>query len=87
MLLRMREGSRIENPRGYAVQYVEDLRELLQAGSHAEADSHRDHFYQVEDHKNVYYIHISPITGNVILLAKWGRQPQACYADKGSLVA
>ena len=87
MPFQMREGSRIENPREYAVQTVEDLRDLLQAGGHAQRDPHRDNFYQLEDNKNAYYIYVSPITGNVILLAKWSRQPEGCYADAGSLVA
>jgi hypothetical protein len=87
MLLQMREGSRIENPREYAVQSVEDLLDLLQAGSHAESDPQRDNFYQLENNQCTYYIYISPITGNVILLAKWSRQPQGSCADTGSLVA
>jgi hypothetical protein len=87
MRLQMREGSRIENPRGYANQAVEDLLELLQLGGQSHRDPQRENFYQIEDNKNAYYIHVSPITGNVILLAKWSRQPRACYADAGSLVA
>jgi len=87
MRLQMREGSTIENPRSYANHAVEGLRELLARESHIQRDPNRDHFYQLEDDKNAYYIYVSPITGNVILLAKWERQPQDCYANEGSLVA
>jgi hypothetical protein len=87
MLLQMRDGSRIENPREYEVHAVEYLRILLLAGSQAQPDPHRENFYQIEDDKNAYYVHVSPITGNVVLLAKWARQPQTCYADAGSLFA
>lgn len=87
MRLQMREGSTIENPRSYANHAVESLRELLAAGSHSQKDPNRDHFYQLEDDRNSYYIHVSPITGNVILLAKWTRQAQDCYTNEGSLVA
>jgi hypothetical protein len=87
MLLQVKEGSRIENPREYAGQAVEDLRELLQVGGQAQPDPHRDNFYQLEDNKNAYYIYVSPINGNVILLAKWSRQPEGCYASAGGLVA
>lgn len=87
MLLQMTEGSRIENPRDYPVHAVEDLRDLLAMGSQAQRDPRRENFYQLENNKSAYYIHISPITGNVILLAKWSRQPQDCYANEGSLVA
>ena len=47
MLLKMREGSRIENPREYAAHAVEDLRDLLAAGGQAQRDPHRDNFYQI----------------------------------------
>jgi hypothetical protein len=87
MQLQMRDGSRIENPREYEVHAVEDLRDLLLAGSQAQPDPHRENFYQIEHDKNAYYIHVSPITGNVILLAKWARQPQPCYADAAGILA
>jgi hypothetical protein len=87
MLLRMQEGTRIENPREYVAHAVDHLRHLLTAGGSAERDPHRENFYQLEDDKSTYYIHISPITGNIVLLAKWLRQPQNCYVDAGSLVA
>ena len=87
MLLQMREGSRIENPREYAAYAVEDLRHLLSAGGQAERDPHREHFYHLEGGKNTYYIHISPITGNVVLLAKWSHLSQNCYVNTGTLVA
>ncbi len=87
MRLQMREGSTIENPRSYANHAVEGLRELLAGESCVQKDPRRDHFYLIEDDKSTYYIHVSPITGNVILLAKWTRQAQPCYANEGSLVA
>jgi hypothetical protein len=87
MLLQMREGSRVENPREYSGRAVQELRDLLVAGGHAQQDSRRENFYLLEDNQNTYYIHVSPITGNIILLAKWLRQPQPCYADTGGLFA
>jgi hypothetical protein len=87
MLLQMRQGSEIENPRGYASQAVEDLRGLLQTAGEVERDSQRENFYQIEDNRNVYYIHVSPITGNVILLARWSRQTEPCYAGADRLSA
>ena len=81
MLLQMSEGSKIENPRGYADHAVEHLRDLLAAGGQAQPDPKREHFYQIENDNNAYYIHVSPITGNVILLANWERKLRPCYAD------
>jgi hypothetical protein len=89
MLLRLKDGSTIENPREYTSHAVEDLRGILAAGGHAQPDPRREHFYLLENNNNnnTYYIHVSPITGNVILLAKWSGQHRTCYADAGSLVA
>jgi hypothetical protein len=87
MLLRMQDGIKIENPRDYGFHDVEDLRYLLTQGREAHRDPHRESFYQVEGNRCSYFIYISPITGNVVLLARWLDQRQNCYADSGSLVA
>jgi hypothetical protein len=83
----MTEGARIENPREYAAHAVENLRHLLTAGGQVQRDPHREHFYNLENNNDTYYIHISPITGNVILLARWSRQHQDCCLDAEPLVA
>jgi hypothetical protein len=87
MVFRLPEIGRIENPRGYAPREVENLRSLLLAGVEAEQDSRREHFYNLEAEKSAYYIHVSPITGSVMLLAKWCRQSSNCYAAAGQQVA
>jgi hypothetical protein len=71
MVLRVKKQTKVENPRGYIAKVVDELRNLLTAGAWARRDPSRDNFYEVENAKNVFYIHISPVTGNVVLLAKW----------------
>jgi hypothetical protein len=87
MFLRMQEATRIENPRKYEALAVENLRILLANGGEAKDDPRREYFYQLEDNHSTYYIHISPISGNVVLLAKWVNQTQNDYVDSGTLVA
>jgi hypothetical protein len=87
MVLRITEVANIENPREYAAHEVDDLRHLLLAGGEAEGDPRRKHFYNLTGEKNAYYIHISPISGNVILLAKWLRHPSDCYAEAEPMMA
>ena len=87
MVLRLTENAAIENPREYSIHAVEDLRRLLLEGGQAEHDPRREHFYNLEGDKSAYYIHISPISGNVILLAKWTRQSSECYAHSDAVVA
>lgn len=86
-VIQVREGARIENPREYESGAVEHLRQLLEAGSPAQLDPRRDNFYEIESCGENYYIHISPISGNVVLLAKWLRQSEDCCLSAGPLLA
>jgi hypothetical protein len=87
MKIQVESGARIENPREYERGAVEHLRHLLELGSSAQRDSRRQNFYDVNSHGESYYIHISPVSGNVVLLARWLRQPEECCASSGRLVA
>jgi hypothetical protein len=87
MKFRITEIVKIENPRHYAAHAVEGLRRLLLEGGRAERDPRREHFFNLEGDTSAYYIHISPITGNVVLLARWSRQPADCYFDAEHMVA
>jgi hypothetical protein len=77
----------IENPRKYETSAVEQLRQLLQSGTAAQDDPRRPNFYEIDAHDETFYIHISPVTGNVVLLAKWTRQAQDCCLNSGCVVA
>ena len=86
-MIQINEAARIENPRAYEPGAVEGLRHLLEVGSPAQRDPNRENFYEVEGGTETYYIHLSPITGNVVLLAKWLRQPRECCLSARHLVA
>ena len=86
-MIQVKEGARIENPRKYEPGAVEHLRHLLEVGIPAQRDPERENFYEIESNYETYYIHVSPISGNVVLLAKWLRQPQDCCLRPGYLVA
>jgi hypothetical protein len=76
MVLRVKKQTKFENPRGYIAKVVDELRNLLNAGARARRDPSRENFYEIENANNVFYIHISPVTGNVVLLAKWPGQTE-----------
>ena len=86
-MIQVKEGARIENPRKYELSAVEHLRQLLEVGIPAQRDAHRENFYEIESNSETYYIHISPVSGNVTLLAKWLRQSQDCCLSSGHLFA
>jgi len=85
--VRIQEGGILENPREYDDVSVENLRRLLLGGAEANRDPRRQHFYEIDGEAETYYIHISPVTGKVTLLARWLRQPQSCCADSNCAVA
>lgn len=86
-MLAVKEGTKIENPRAYEASAVEHLRHLLEMGSPAQRDPRRENFYEVGNDSETYYLHVSPVSGNVVLLARWYRQPQDCCLSAEHLVA
>jgi hypothetical protein len=81
MVLRLNGNLAIENLRHYPPELLEQLRSLLVAGALAEADPHRENFYELEDRTHGFYIHVAPARGKVMLLAAWPKQPTALAAD------
>jgi hypothetical protein len=86
-MLKFNQGVKVENPRAYETAAVEHLQRLLHAGSPAEPDPKRENFYKIETQRETFYIHVSPVSGNVVLVAKWIRQAQECYAESRQLAA
>ncbi len=74
MVLRLNQQPTIENLRDYPVETVEELRQLLAAGAQAKPDPRRPDFYELEIDSRVFYIHISPVNGKVMLLATWNNK-------------
>jgi len=71
MVLRLNQSPLIEDVRKHPAELVENLRALLASGASAKPDPHRENFFEVENCKRVYYIHIAPATGKVYLLGTW----------------
>lgn len=69
--LRFEATPQIENRWKYPQADVERLRALLCTGAVARPDPVRSSLYEVEDHTSVFYIHVSPVTQHVMLLAMW----------------
>ena len=87
MVLQMNEQSRIEDPRNYGPEIVNDLRNLLTAGVSAQRDSRRENFYELGSGENTFYIHISPVNGDVMLLGKWLSSPKDLCIPAAHLAA
>ncbi len=73
MVLQVNNRPMIENLRKYPVETVEKLRRLLAAGAHAQPDPRRKNFFEVQDGCEVFYIHLTPFSRKVMLLARWDK--------------
>lgn len=76
MVIRLNHQPSIDNLRNYPAEVVNRLRELLASGAPARPDPRRADFFELDNDDQVFYIHISPVTGKVMLLATWLRQPE-----------
>ncbi len=80
MTLRLHQMPIVEDLRNHSPETMEELRQLLVSGTPATADPHRCHFYEVQNCSEVFYIHVSPNTGKVYLLATWKKDEEAAAA-------
>ena len=75
---------KIENLRDYPAELVEKLRGLLLTGTEARPDPRRKGFYDVHNGTRVFFIHVSPVSGSVMLLAIWRKEQAAGAARAGA---
>lgn len=61
----------IDDPRHHSNETVLALKNILSGGATILPDPKRAGFYEVQGESLVYYIRISPVDGNVLLLAVW----------------
>jgi hypothetical protein len=77
MVANLRGNIQIEDLGNHPTQAVADLQCLLAQGASTVADPKRNGFYEVESDSTVYYIHVSPVTGRILLLATWQNESVA----------
>jgi hypothetical protein len=68
MILQLSGERKIEDGRGHGPEIVSELRKLLARGVYATPDPSRPGVY---DGRRVFFIYVSPASGNVTLLATW----------------
>jgi hypothetical protein len=71
MFLRMKRKPVVDNPRNYPAKIVKELEEALLSGGSASPDPKRKGFYDLENHRRIFFIQISSVTGKVALVATW----------------
>jgi hypothetical protein len=86
----MKQIPGVDNLRNYPAEIIKELEGLLLSGGSALPDPKRKGFYDLENHERTFFIHISSITGNVVLLATWRkallrRLDAGCYELEGRI--
>ena len=71
MILRIEQQLTIDNLQNYPSEVVDQLEKLLVKAVSARPDPRRKNFYDVEDAERAFFVHVSPLTRKVILLAVW----------------
>lgn len=71
MLTGWRHERQVEDLRNHPAEMLTSLRNLLAGDGKISADPKRNGFYEVADRARTYYIHVSPVTGKILLLATW----------------
>lgn len=71
MVMALEREMQIEDVRNHPAETVKMLRCLLFSGAKVTPDPKRADFYELEDAGTVYYIHISPVSSKILLLATW----------------
>jgi hypothetical protein len=80
------QAAKIEDPRGHSAETLQRLRQALTSGAPASPDERRPGFFEVQADDQVFYVHISPVTHRVILLATWAHEPQLPELEVASSV-
>ncbi|HZP34810.1 MAG TPA: hypothetical protein VFB23_15755 [Candidatus Acidoferrales bacterium] len=73
--LELTSDLQIEDPRGHSRDTLRHLREALISRAPAVPDSRRPNFFEVQADEHVFYIHISPLSRKITLLATWSPEP------------
>jgi hypothetical protein len=72
MVLQAKEP-RIEALHSYPASLVEELDRILNAGAPAREDPRRKDFFELESDAEVFYVHVSPMNGRILLLGVWAK--------------
>ncbi len=67
---------KILDPRGHSPETLLRLRQALILGAPATPDARRADFFEIQSGDQVFYIHFSPATQKVTLLATWSHEPE-----------
>lgn len=72
MTIQLKETARIRDGRGHGPEILTRFRKLLRVGAAIKNDPKRVDFFELRCGEEVFYFYLSPVSGDVLLLAVWG---------------
>jgi hypothetical protein len=69
--MRWQCGGQIEDLRDHPSEVIDQLRNLLASCAPAIPDPKHPELYEIKSDTHVFYVHISPVSGKILLLATW----------------
>jgi hypothetical protein len=84
MVMVLEREMEIEDLRNHSAETINVLRDLLLQGASVRPDPKRAGFYELEHESTVYYIHLSPVTGKILLLATWPSAAARATTDESA---
>jgi hypothetical protein len=81
------QAPQIELLRDYPESVVEELHQALQRGAAARPDPQRSDFFELEGASEVFYVHVSPVNGRVLLIGLWSKSDLPELVSQNSHVA
>lgn len=87
MVVQLSKVPKIEALRPYPARTMDQLARLLATGAPARPDPRRANFFELESDSQIFYVHISPASGRVLLIGVWQRSPLPCSLVPAAQVA
>lgn len=82
MVLQLVTTPKMEALHSYPTGTIERLGQLLALGAPARPDPKRESFFEVESDSEVFYVHISPVSGRVLLIGTWAKLATPATTDR-----
>jgi hypothetical protein len=79
--MRLENMPKIEALRSYPSGTSERLSQLLALGATGRPDPRREGFYEIDSDAEVFYVHISPANGRVLLIGIWHKPVEPCLSQ------
>ena len=71
MTINVKDTEKIRDGRGHAPEVFREFKALLSGGAAISSDPKRPDIYELQRGNEIFYFYLSPITGEVLLLAVW----------------